>query len=511
MERMKDNLINLLTGIAFDPTQKINDIPIIGSVEYERQVVTWNTTAGEYPSECLHQLFENEVRLAPDSVALVHGDRTMSYAELDRRSSQVAHGLHCLGVQPETIVGICVDPSFELMVGVLGILEGRRGLPAIDPTHPQDRVDFMLRDADARILLTQRFLLPRFLAVEAKVLSLDSNWSDLWGSYDIAAPVLVRQPNLAYIIYTSGSTGMPKGVMVQHSGLSNFIAWRQRRFPLDRSDRILFRSPYSSDFSIPELFWPLIAGARLIIVAPELRADVEQLIRLVHDFGITVIETLPSVLSMMLDSEHISRCVSLKRIMSGGEMLPSDVAMKCLSRLGAELHNLYGPTEATVDALHWQCRSREVANAVPIGRPILNTRVYVLDEGLRPVPIGVSRGALYRRSWSCAGLSGPARADGGAVRRRPVWRWRAAVPDRRSGALAGGRRAGVPRPGRPPGEDARLPDRAWRDRGRAAEPCRGSRMRWLWRARMRPARSGWWRMWLRRMQRADAARAARRI
>ena len=147
---MGDDLINLLTGIAFDPTQKINDIPIMGSVEYERQVVTWNTTAGEYPSECLHQLFENEVRRAPNSVALVHGDRTMSYAELDRRSSQVAHGLHCLGVQPETIVGICVDPSFELMVGVLGILKAGAAYLPIDPTHPQDRVDFMLREMQTR-------------------------------------------------------------------------------------------------------------------------------------------------------------------------------------------------------------------------------------------------------------------------------------------------------------------------------------------------------------------------
>ncbi|MCQ8130888.1 amino acid adenylation domain-containing protein, partial [Methylomonas rivi] len=253
--------------------------------------------------------------------------------------------------------------------------------------YPAERLGFMLTDIAPSVVLTQeRFAGLEF--AEAQALSLDSDWP--WvAAYPADNPQPDLQPsNLTYCIYTSGSTGQPKGAGVPHQGILNRLQWMQAEYRLDHTDHVLQKTPYSFDVSVWEFFWPLMTGTRLVVAAPELHKDSQGLIKLIRSEGITTIHFVPSMLQAFVDTPGVEHCTSLKRVICSGEALPADLVQRFQQKLPAELHNLYGPTEASVDVSYWACPADCKENAIPIGKPIANLRLHILDRSLNPVPIG---------------------------------------------------------------------------------------------------------------------------
>jgi len=357
-----------------------------------RQVLEeWNATAADYPAGgCLHELFEAQAARTPDAAAVAFGGERLTYRELDERANRLAHHLRALGVGPEVLVGVCLERSLEMVVGLLGVLKAGGAYVPLDPAYPAERLAFMLADARAPILLTQAALVERVSASAARVVCLDSDW-----------PAIARRPaaglgrraapaNLAYVIYTSGSTGRPKGVMNTHGGIVNRLLWMQEAYGLGPSDRVLQKTPFSFDVSVWEFFWPLLAGAELVVARSGGHRDPQYLAELIAGQEITTLHFVPAMLRSFLESGGARYCASVRRVFCSGEALPHDLLTHFFAQSAAELHNLYGPTEAAVDVTYWACDPAYGAGKVPIGRPIANARVYVLDRRLQPVPVGVA-------------------------------------------------------------------------------------------------------------------------
>ena len=394
----------VLAAMAADPRQP-HDRPLLSEAERQAVVLEWNDTRwSDGAGGCLHELVRAQAERTPDAVALVFDGETCSYAALDRRANALAHRLRGHGVGTGSIVGIVAERSLELVVGLLGILKAGAAYLPLEPSYPEERLAFMLEQAaPPAVLVQQRFaaLLP---AGCAAVLSLDAGDEALAES--ATAPATgVLPADLAYVIYTSGSTGRPKGVMNSHAGIVNRLAWMQSAYGLTGDDRVLQKTPFSFDVSVWELFWPLLTGARLVIALPETHRDGAALARLIADEGVTTLHFVPSMLQVFLDEPELARCGSLRRVICSGEALPFELRQRFLERLAAELHNLYGPTEAAVDVTAWNCRQEAAAAVVPIGRPISNLRIHLLDGYGDPVPpgtpgelhiggLGVARGYL---------------------------------------------------------------------------------------------------------------------
>ncbi len=325
-------------------------------------------------------------------MAAVFEGEQLSYRELNRRANQLAHHLRALGVGPETLVGICTQRSLEMVVGILGVLKAGGAYVPLDPAYPNERLMFMLQDTQAPVLLTQARLRGAVAESAAHLVCLDSDW-DAVASHREANPVSgVRADNLAYVMYSSGSTGQPKGVMIEHQAISNHMRWVQSAFPLSESDRELQQTPFTFDVSVWEFFAPLLSGARLIVARPDRHPDSAYLVQVIAQQGITAIQVVPSMLQMLVEEPGLTACNSLRRVFCGGEALGGELARALLARLDVELYNLYGPTEACIDATCWRCDRGQ--RTVLIGRPLANTRSYVLDSHRHPVPIGVP-GELY--------------------------------------------------------------------------------------------------------------------
>jgi amino acid adenylation domain-containing protein len=352
--------------------------------------------AVEHPGpECLHQRVEAQVDRTPDSIAVVHGDESLTYRELDRRANRVAHHLLSLGTGPDDTVGVLMERSIELMVALLGVVKAGAAYVPVDPTYPRERVTTLLRDANVRAVLAQRRFETHAGFGDASVLALDGGAAGVSEMPATRPSVAVKPDNLAYVIYTSGSTGAPKGAMNTHRGIVNRLAWMQRQYGLAESDRVLQKTPFTFDVSVWELFWPLMTGARLVFARPGGHQEGDYLARLIQEAGITTVHFVPSMLQRFLDEPEIpGRCRSLVRVICSGEALSFDLQERFFSVLGAELHNLYGPTEAAVDVTHWACRAGGARGPVPIGHPIDNIRMHVLDDDLEPTAVGVA-GELY--------------------------------------------------------------------------------------------------------------------
>ncbi|HEY3566610.1 MAG TPA: amino acid adenylation domain-containing protein, partial [Thermoanaerobaculia bacterium] len=352
----------------------------------------WNDTRTDYGpagETCLHVLIEAQVDRAPDAVAVVSEGRALTYRELDRRANRLARRLLRLGVRPDSPVGICAERSLELMVGLLAILKAGGGYVPLDPEYPKDRLAYMVEDAlaglAAPVLLTQERLLPVLPVTGARIVLLDEALEDEPGERP-AVPVDLDQ--MAYLIYTSGSTGRPKGVMNSHRGIVNRLLWMQETYRLDASDVVLQKTPASFDVSVWEFFWPLLAGARLVMARPGGHRDPSYLARTIEAEGVTTAHFVPSMLSLFLEAPEVERCVSLRRVVCSGEALSYELQQRFFGRLGCELHNLYGPTEAAVDVTFWACQRDGGPLVVPIGWPVANTSILLLDADLRPVPAG---------------------------------------------------------------------------------------------------------------------------
>ncbi len=391
IQRRMGSFQTLLRGILLDPEQPLSSLPLLTESERCQMLVEWNNTAADYALDrCLHELFEAQVERTPEAIAVSCEGNELSYRELNGRANQLARYLRGCRVGPDVVVGICAERSLEMLIAVLGVLKAGGAFVPLDPTYPKERLALMLDDAKPVVTLTQQRLIPQ-LPVDnlAKVLSLDTD-REFWAQLSEQNPhIEVSLDNLAYVMFTSGSTGKPKGVMIPHRAISNHLLWRQSAFPLTDADRFLHKASFSFDISVWEMFAPLLAGARMIMARSGGQRENSYLIRLIAENQITVAHFCPSHLQLFLEEPGLERCRSLRRVFCGGEVLDVDLQARFFARLNAELINQYGPTETTVDVTFYRIVNQSKHGVVPIGRPISNTQIYLLDRHLQPVPMGV--------------------------------------------------------------------------------------------------------------------------
>lgn len=378
----------LLAGIVADSQQEIALLPLLPEGDGAR-LQAWNQTQKDYDlSRCLHQWIEACVARCPEAVAVSFEGRELTYSELNARANQLANYLQKLGIGPDVLVGICADRSLEMVVGLLGILKAGGAYVPIDPNYPEERVAYLIDDARAPVLLTQRNLVDRLPIGEARAVCLDRDWPEIAAEATANLPVATTPESLAYVIYTSGSTGKPKGAMNAHRGICNRLLWMQDEYGLGPGDRVLQKTPFSFDVSVWEFFWPLMVGATLIVAKPGGHQDSSYLVETIAREGITTLHFVPSMLQIFLEAAGLDRCTALQRVICSGEALPLELTQRFFSTFDCELHNLYGPTEAAIDVTSWQCQPHSSLRSVPIGYPIANIAIHILDERLQPLPIG---------------------------------------------------------------------------------------------------------------------------
>ena len=340
----------------------------------------------EVPNTTLTALIAGTIARTPDAPAVSFGDRTLSFAALDRQSQALARKLQDLGAGPDGIVAVALERSLELPVALLACIQAGAAYLPLDPDHPPERIAGILAQAQPVAVLTSADLADLFPA-DAPLL-LTGDWPQQGRAEGSAGP-----GDLAYVIFTSGSTGAPKGVAIEHRAIVNRLIWMQARYGVDASDRILQKTPATFDVSVWEFFLPMIAGAELVMAPPGAHRDPAAIARLIRDRGITTAHFVPSMLSAFLASPA-SQGLTLSRVFCSGEELTADQRDRFHARIGAELHNLYGPTEAAVDVSEWAATPEDRSNPIPIGFPVWNTSLEVLDDRLRPVPAGLA-GHLY--------------------------------------------------------------------------------------------------------------------
>jgi amino acid adenylation domain-containing protein len=393
VERYLSYFTKLLEGmVAAGEGQAVHEIGILGEAERQQVLYEWNRTEAEIPSGCVHEWFEEQVRRRPEAVAVVHEGREFSYGELNRRANQLAHYLRGLGVKPDDRVAICVERSLEMIVGLLGVWKAGGAYVPLDPAYPVERLSYMLEDSMPVALLTQASVAERWVGMkQTTVPVLDLMEVAAWSDQAESNPErVVTGKDLAYMIYTSGSTGQPKGVMVEHDGLRNLAAAQIRAFAVEPDSRVLQFASFSFDACISEVVMALCRGALLYLLAQgkgEVLAG-EFLIRTVNRNAITH-ATLPPALLAALPEE--AELTTVRTLVVAGDTLSHSVARRWAQ--GRRLINAYGPTEGTVCATLHDCHAEEPGDP-PIGRPIANTRIYVLDEHGEAVPVGVV-GELY--------------------------------------------------------------------------------------------------------------------
>ncbi|WP_143187426.1 non-ribosomal peptide synthetase, partial [Xenorhabdus eapokensis] len=405
-ERINAYLLTAISGLIdaliHHPQQRIRDIPILPAAERQQVLTDFNATQADFPQETLiHQFIEAQAAKTPNATAVMCGDQSLSYEELNRHANRLAHHLIELGVHPDDRVAICVERSLEMVVGLLAILKAGGAYVPLDPAYPTDRLAYMLEDAAPMVLLTQTTLRDK-LDNTLPVILLDNILNNpepflktqSTDNPDTQALGLTSR-HLAYVLYTSGSTGLPKGVMNEHRGVVNRLLWAQETYQLTPQDRVLQKTPFSFDVSVWEFFLPLMFGAQLVMARPDGHKEPHYLLEEIENRHITTIHFVPSMLHIFLHYIPAGRCLSLRQILCSGEALPYALQQHCLSHLPhSELHNLYGPTEAAIDVTAWKCVPDRYTGQVPIGHPIANIQIYILDARGEIVPMGVA-GEIY--------------------------------------------------------------------------------------------------------------------
>jgi len=394
----------LLEAAARTPDSPLGSLPLLTQSEREclRAWIRTRVSRPDAPT-VLHELFERQVPRRSESTAVVFGKRAVSYRELDDWASSLAEHLCRLGARPDSLVGVALDRSPEMVVALLGVLKAGAAYVPLDPDYPAERIAFMTRDSGVRAIVTREAFAGRLPAEGVTLVPIETfvggrppgpatpAGESPRQSRPAVAPVF--PDNLAYCIYTSGSTGRPKGVLNAHGGIVDRLLWLQRVYPLSEADRVLFRSPYSFDISITEVFWPLSVGATLVVAPPGRQSDAAALVEVIRQERVNVMQVVPSMLALFLREPGIEALSSLRLVFSVGEALPAESVRLFYRRLsspdGPRLVNLYGPTEAAVEATFWECPREGVGDLVPIGRPVDNVCVRILDENLEPVPVGV--------------------------------------------------------------------------------------------------------------------------
>ncbi len=390
IERFTAHFLTLIESILANPTQPLSTFKVLTTFEMEQLLQAWNDTQVDYPQDlCVHQLFERQAQRTPDRVAVVDETQQITYEDLNRRANQVGHYLIQKGVTSGDLVGICVDRSIDMMVGLLGILKAGAAYVPLDPSYPHERLGFMLADANVASLLTQASLIEQLPSTDCDVICLDQDWPKI-ASSNIEPPVnRATSQNLAYVIYTSGSTGKPKGVQLPHQAVVNFLTTMADCPGISSDDTLLAVTTLSFDIAVLELFLPLTVGAKVVLASREMATDGEQLSQQLNEANITLMQATPTTWRLLLEAGWPGS-PQLKAL-CGGEALPRSLANEVLEKVDV-LWNMYGPTETTIWSLVHPVTVGD--GFVPIGKPIGNTQVYVLDQDLQPVPIGVS-GELY--------------------------------------------------------------------------------------------------------------------
>jgi amino acid adenylation domain-containing protein/FkbM family methyltransferase len=399
---MNTALEGLVEALERAPETAMCRLKVLPEEERRQVLYGWNDTRTNYGTEkCLHELFEQQVTTTPEATAVEYEDASYSYGELNRRANRLAHHLIDLGVKRDQRVGICMERSFEMVVGLLGVLKAGGAYVPLDPEYPAERLRYMLADSNPVAVLTQSYLkgLLGECGEDVAVVAMGEadEADERWKDEPETNPEARAKPNdLAYVIYTSGSTGAPKGVANEHRGIVNLLRWEQQTQRLHAYDALLQRTPFGFDASVSEVFWPLSAGARLVMARPKGHKDAAYLCATIRRHQITTIHVVPSLLNALLEDPTVSRCTSLACVQCGGETLSGQLARKTQHLLpNAKLHNLYGPTEAAVDVAAWTCPPEIPEDrSVPIGHPIANTHLYILDARREPAPVDVI-GELY--------------------------------------------------------------------------------------------------------------------
>jgi len=370
---LAEHLTHLLRELPADPDRAVSAVPALTAAERTRVLGEWNDTAAPVRDTTLVALLDEQAVRTPDAEAVVFEGRTLSYAELHANANRLARRLLARGAGRGRVVAVALPRSAELVVALVAVMKAGAAYLPIDPDLPRERVDFLVADADAAVVI-------------------DDPADVLAPGDDAPLDVTITPADAAYVIYTSGSTGKPKGVVVPHRGVVNRLLWGQHRFGLTPEDRVLQKTPASFDVSVWEFFWPLVTGATLVVARPGGHRDPVYLAELIAAERVTTVHFVPSMLGAFLVHADLSRCTGVRRVLCSGEALPAGLAAECQDALDAELHNLYGPTEASIEVTHWRCAPGELT--VPIGRPVWNTRTYILDADLTPLPPGAP-GELY--------------------------------------------------------------------------------------------------------------------
>ncbi len=393
IRQMMTHYRRLLEASVASPETPVGQLEILDDEEKQLMLHQWNQTRVDYvENETLHSLFEQQAKRTPQAIAVRFEQQSFDYAELERKANGLACLLLAKNVEPGQLVGVYLERSIDLVVAVLGILKASAAYVPLDPEYPEAHTNYVVADSNIRVLLSQKKFENQTPSAVTDVIYLDSG--ELYENVNPQTLPVVTEDMLAYVIYTSGSTGKPKGVAVPHRAACNHMLWMQETFPLSESDKVLQKTPYSFDASVWEFFAPLIAGAQLVMARPQEHKDPACLAETIAAQGITRIQLVPSLLKVLEEEDLLADCDSLRHVFCGGEALSVELQARFFDSHPADLINLYGPTEATIDATCWRCDRAHEGRVVPIGRPIANNEVYLLDRYRQPVPVGVP-GEIY--------------------------------------------------------------------------------------------------------------------
>ncbi|MFE4118690.1 amino acid adenylation domain-containing protein, partial [Priestia sp. YIM B13448] len=400
--RMAEHFENWLNEIVHHPDESFTKLSMLSETEQKQLLEEWNDTDVVYAHESMiHELFEQQVMRTPEAVAVVYEDGQLTYQEINEKANQLAHYLQKRDIGPESLVGICVERSLDMIIGLLGILKAGGAYVPMDPSYPENRLRYILEDSQIQVLLTKEAL-QGWLPEGIQAICLDRDQAVISKESSLAPVSGVTANNLAYIIYTSGSTGNPKGVMIEHHSVINRLQWMQKNYPLSEQDTVLQKTPFSFDVSVWELFWWSFVGARVCLLPPGGEKDPAMIEECIERYRVTTMHFVPSMLSTFLDYMEQSKAKkdvsSLCQVFTSGEALNTEQVRRFKGVFydfqQTKLSNLYGPTEATVDVTYYDCDLEKELMLIPIGRPIDNTELYVLDQNQQVVPIGVA-GELY--------------------------------------------------------------------------------------------------------------------
>jgi amino acid adenylation domain-containing protein len=404
ISRMLGHYRTLLEGALGGSEQRVSKLPLLSEAERHQLLVEWNDTSTDYPrDECVHRLFERQARQTPDAVALVFGEKSLTYQELNKRANQLAHHLREMRVGPETLVGVCMDRSIEMVVALLGVLKVGGAYVPLDPTYPQERLRFMIHDTQILLLLTQSSLAEKLSEYGVRTVCLDTDSRDIarHGTEDLASDMMAE--NLAYVMYTSGSTGQPKGIGVPHRAVIRLV--KNTNFADLSSDQVILQfAPISFDASTLEIWGSLLNGGRLVIYPSADVPLLEELSGTIQKYGVTTLWLTAGLFHQMVESGNLRGLTKLRQLLAGGDVLSAPHVRRAIQQLressegedgGCVVINGYGPTEnTTFTCCHPMTHPAQVGDSVSIGRPIANTQVYLLDRDMQPVPVGVA-GELY--------------------------------------------------------------------------------------------------------------------